>query len=50
MSSIGIHVTCPHCGTATATTTGPTESPSNRLKGARESCANCESGFELYYY
>lgn len=51
MVSEVLHVTCPHCGSVTAATaTGPTASPSDRLKGTTDSCSSCENGFELYYY
>jgi uncharacterized protein (DUF983 family) len=49
MSSTGLHVSCPHCGFATETTAGLSQS-SDRLKGAAASCSDCENGFELYYY
>ncbi|WP_155828810.1 hypothetical protein [Halalkalicoccus jeotgali] len=49
MSSTELRVTCPHCGAPTAATMTP--SPENgRLTGSVESCLDCESAFELYYY
>lgn len=50
MVSADLHVACPHCGSVTATATGPSATPTDRLKGSVESCPDCESAFELYYY
>lgn len=50
MVSDTLHVTCPHCGSATATATEPTATSPDRLKGTVKNCTDCESPFDLYYY
>ncbi|MCL7416867.1 MAG: hypothetical protein M8354_03385 [Halalkalicoccus sp.] len=50
MVSETLHVTCPHCGSVMATATEPTATTTDRLKGIVESCTDCESPFDLYYY